>query len=55
MKNKVTFQVVVPGKSEAKKLRKIITESANERFDLSKATHPDGTPVKHKKKSKKAS
>ena len=57
MKPKVTFRVVVPSKAEQKKLRKIIAdvENGKEDFDLSKATHPDGTPVKHKKKTKKAS
>ncbi|MCZ8156209.1 MAG: hypothetical protein O9264_08835 [Leptospira sp.] len=53
MKTKVSMKVVIPSKSEDKKIKKLLSEISKEEkekkgWDYKKVKHPDGSTVKHK-------
>lgn len=58
MKTKVSFNVVIPSKTEDKKIKKLLAEVEKEKkenssWDYKKVKHPDGSPVKHRSVPKK--
>ncbi|MDZ4726546.1 MAG: hypothetical protein SH817_10330 [Leptospira sp.] len=44
-----------PTEAEQKKTEKLLKEVEHEKIDFAKCKFPDGTPVKHKRKTSKAS